>query len=101
MLLADDVSTTTGAALITAIGVIVVAVIGLFTAKFSSDARKKSEEASSDVKGYLEALKAKDEFIDSLERRIKSLEEERNDLLRRLDTLEKNNRVRGGEKDTD
>lgn len=87
--------TTSQAALITAFGVIVVAMIGFFSAKVSSGARDTAKESSKEAsqsatlaKGYVEALKAKDELIYTLENRVKVLEAERILMTRRIDHLE-------------
>lgn len=73
--------TTTQVAIITTIGLIIVALIGVITAKVTSGARVEikanREDASKSAKvakDYAEALEAKNALIESLEQRVKYLE---------------------------
>lgn len=72
---------TVQAAIVTSIGLIIVALIGVFTARAAAgskkDAKQSSESASisaQTAKDYADALKAKDAFIGSLEDRLKYIE---------------------------
>lgn len=88
--------TTTQVAIITTIGLVIVALIGIFTAKVTSGARKeiqvKSFEASksADVaKDFALALEAKKVLIDSLEDRVRFLEDQTYRQAKRIEELER------------
>lgn len=73
--------TTTQVAIITTIGLVIVALIGVITAKVTAGARTEiranREDASKSAKiakDYADALEAKNALIESLEQRVKYLE---------------------------
>lgn len=81
--------TTVQVAAITTIGLIVVAVIGVYTAKITAGARKEAIDNASAAaisaevaRDYVAALEAKDALNSSLEERLNFVERE-NDLLRK------------------
>lgn len=81
---------------ITTAGLIVVAIISIFTAKITSGARKDSknnaEKASKSaeiVNDYAAALNAKDALIDSIQARLGFVEEHDKNCIMRLEDLER------------
>lgn len=96
-LLASDASdTTVQVSLITTLGLIVVALISVATAKITSGARRESQnnaanaEKSAEIaKDYAAALVAKDTLIQSLEDRLAFMEHQNELLSKRLEDLER------------
>lgn len=101
-LLATGGDTTVLTALISAVGLIIVSIIGVWTAKVTYGAKKEAnvakEEARSSsedalsaaqmARDYAEALGAKDALITSLKTRVEFLEAENDRFLKRLDDFE-------------
>lgn len=88
--------TTIQVTAITTVGLIVVAVIGTFTAKITSASRKEAADNAEDAsksaaiaKDYAAALGAKDTLIVSLEARLKYLEEQNERLILRIREVER------------
>lgn len=88
--------TTTQVAIITTIGLIIVAIIGVYTAKLTAGARAEMKSSASEAsksadiaKDYALALEAKKALIDSMEVRIRYLEEQYNRQMTRIDELER------------
>lgn len=74
-------NSTLQAAVVTSVGLVVVALIGIVTARVTTGAKrgakKSSESAAASAKiakEYAEALKSKDAFIDSLKERLEFVE---------------------------
>lgn len=90
--------TTVLVAIITAVGLIAVALIGVWQIKVTSQAKKdtrinadaasKSAEIAAD---YAAALEAKKALISSLESRLEFLESQNQRLIERLDEVERRN----------
>lgn len=75
-------NTTIQTAIITSVGLIIVALIGVFTARATANSKKEAKQSSESASvsaqmaaDYAEALKAKDAFINSLEERLAYIEE--------------------------
>lgn len=97
MLLASQATDTTiQVTVITTLGLIIVAIIGTFTAKITSNSRREAannaEEASKSAaiaKDFAAALGAKDALIESLEARLEFLEEQNKRLIARIQDVER------------
>lgn len=105
MLFADTVvhDTSVQVSIVTAIGLIVVAVIGVWQVKLTSGAKKEASNARDKAKSnaldaagsaqiakdYAAALEAKNAHIASLEERINFLEEQNNILTSRIQEIER------------
>lgn len=95
--LATDASeTTVQVTLISTLGLIVVAIIGVITAKITTGARRESQvnaahaEKSAEVaRDYAAALEAKDTLIESLEHRLEYMERQNEISLKRIEELER------------
>lgn len=88
--------TTVQVTLITTIGLIVIGLIGVWTAKVTSGARKEAKVSSTEAsqaadiaKDYAAALGAKNALIASLEDRLKFLEDQNTDLIGRVEECER------------
>lgn len=89
MLLAESVvnDTSIQAAIITTIGVIAVSLIGVLTAKITSNARKEATHSADVVKDYVAALEAKDALVNALEQRVSFLEAQNKGMEERIADL--------------
>lgn len=81
--------TTTQVAIITTIGLIITALIGVFTARITSGARHEATESADIAKDYASALRAKAALIDSLEERVQYLETHVDDCKKKVDEMER------------
>lgn len=88
--------TTLQVAIITTVGLVVVALIGVITAKVTTGARRESQsnadsasKSAAIAKDYAAALEAKNALIESLEARLVFVEDQNAHLLDRLDKLER------------
>lgn len=89
------IDTTVQVSVITSIGLVVVSLVGVLTAKVTSGARKDAQtnaiaaSKSADIaRDYVAALDAKDALVKSLEGRIQFLEERNEACDRRIAELE-------------
>lgn len=87
MLLASD--TTVQVTLITTVGLIVVAVIGVWQVKVTSSHKRDAETSAGVAADYAAALGAKDALLTAYEARLKFLEEQNRNLIERVDDLER------------
>lgn len=95
-MLGDAGGTTIAVTVITTAGLVIVALIGVFTAKITSgarrDARANAEDASKSAeiaRDFAAALGAKDALIKSIEDRLLFTEERERQCQLRLDELER------------
>lgn len=90
-----SVDTAVQVSIITTIGLVIVALIGVLTAKITSGARKEAQtnaiaaaDSAKIVLDFVAALEAKDALIASLEGRIKYLEDHNERCEQRIEDLE-------------
>lgn len=88
--------TTVSVTLITTAGLIAVGLIGVWTAKITSGARKEAKDnavsasnSAEIARDYAAAAGAKDALIGALEGRLHFLEEQNKELLERVEELER------------
>lgn len=94
MLAASD--TTVTVSLITVVGTIVIGLIGVWTTKITSGARKEAKDnavsasnSAEIARDYAAAAGAKDALIGALESRLQFLEGQNRELLDRVEELER------------